>query len=78
MEPLVKLLTEEIREGLVERFNRARKARSYASTDVEAGRDYARAYVTFIHYVERAHEAASQSAAGHFPEDPHPGEKQEK
>ena len=65
---IVKLITDETRKGVVERFELALKARNYATTDVEAGREYVHAYVEFIHYVERAYEAATQHAAGHFPE----------
>lgn len=71
IEPLVRLLTDETRRGLTERFGHAVKARKYPTRDVEAGRAWVRAYVEFIHYVERAHEAVSRPAAGHFPDEPH-------
>ena len=71
VEPLMKLITTETREGITQRFEQARKARDHPSTDVEAGRRYVEAYVTFIHYVERAYEAASRAAVGHFPENEH-------
>jgi hypothetical protein len=72
---LLKLIADETRKGLVETFGRAMKASHYAASDVEAGREYVRAYVTFIHYVERVHDAATQSAAGHFAERPHVGQR---
>ena len=75
VDPLVTLVTDEMRKGLTERFDRAVKSRNYSPADVEAGREYVQAYVTFIHYVERAHEAASQPVAGHFPEHQHALEK---
>lgn len=78
IDPLVTLITDETLKGLVERFDRALKARNYATTDVEAGRKYIRAYVTFIHYVDGAYEAATQSAVGHFPESPYAAEKRDK
>jgi hypothetical protein len=68
IDPLVQQITQETRKGLLESFEHAVKARSYSKADVEAGREYVRAYVTFIHYVERAHEAATQPVAGHVPE----------
>jgi hypothetical protein len=77
VEPLVKLINDEIRKGLTEAFEHAVKARNYSTVDVEAGREYVRAYVTFIHYVERAYEIASHSVAGHFPDDQHAMEKHE-
>ena len=78
VDALVKLITDETRKGLVERFEKAAKAREFAATDVETGREYVEAYVTFIHYAERAYEAASQPLAGHFPEDAHVSEKHER
>lgn len=75
VDPLVKLVTDETRKGLTDRFDHAVALRHYSPADVEAGREYVQAYVTFIHYVERAYEAASQSVAGHFPEDQHALEK---
>jgi hypothetical protein len=35
---------------------------------VEAGREYVKAYVTFIHYVERIYQAAKSPAHGHAPD----------
>jgi hypothetical protein len=35
---------------------------------VEAGREYVKAYVTFIHYVERIFQAAKSPIHGHVPE----------
>ena len=78
VDPLVTLITDETRKGLTERFDNALKARNYSPADVEAGRAYVQAYVTFIHYVERAFEAASQPVACHFPDDPHPANKHDK
>lgn len=69
LEPLLELLTEAIRHGLIERFHAVREARDYPAADVQAGRAFVRSYVAFIHYVERAYEAASRPAGGHFPED---------
>lgn len=65
---LVNLITEEMRKGLLDMFEHAMNASHYAQADVAAGREFVRAYVTFIHYVERSYEAASRPAAGHFPE----------
>jgi hypothetical protein len=43
-------------------------ARTYDVADVAAGRDYVRAYVEFIHYVERLYETSTTAAHGHFDE----------
>lgn len=68
VEPLVRLLTEAMVEHLRTRFDEVVAAQSYARDDVAAGRDYVRAYVEFVHYVERLYEAAATSAPGHYEE----------
>lgn len=78
IDPLMKLIIDATRRGLIERYEHAVKAGRYSPADVEAGREYVHAYVTFIHYVERAYEAAGRPAAGHFPDDPHATEKHDK
>lgn len=78
IDPLVHLIADETRKGLTERFEHAVRARSYSPGDVEAGRAYVQAYVTFVHYVERAYEAASQPVAGHFPAAEHALEKHDR
>jgi hypothetical protein len=72
VDSLVALITDKARKGLTERFEHTTRARGYSTADVEAGRDYVRAYVSFIHYVERAYEAASRPVLGHFPEGQEP------
>ena len=67
--PLTSLLVEKVREGLLDRYRLAREARSYRTDDVDAGRKYIDAYVSFIHYVEALHEAAIRPVEGHYPED---------
>ena len=47
-----------------EMFRRALATRDYSPGDVEAGRGHVRAYVGYIHYVERLHQA--------IPSQPHP------
>ena len=78
LDPLVKLINDTTRQGLRQRFDHAVKERNYSPAEVEAGRGYVRAYVEFIHYVERAYEAASHSAAGHFPDDQHAADPHDK
>lgn len=68
VDPLVELLTDEVRRGLTERFHHAREARDYMASDVDAGRRFVHAYVAFIHYAEGIYEAAQASAEGHFEE----------
>jgi hypothetical protein len=51
------MLTGAVREGLRQRFARVRQAANYKPSDVNAGREYVAAYVDFIHFAERLHEA---------------------
>jgi hypothetical protein len=69
VDALVKLITDATRKGLIESFEHAATTQKFAATDVQAGREHVRAYVAFIHYAERAYEAASEPSAGHFPDE---------
>jgi hypothetical protein len=68
LEPLVTLLTDTMRDRLRQHFNEAVTARTYDVDDVVAGREYVRAYVAFIHYVERLYESSTAATHGHFDE----------
>lgn len=68
VEPLVKLLTGAVEHGVREHFAAANSEKTYAKSDVEAGRRYVQAYVSFVHYVERIFEATKGAAHGHFRE----------
>src|SRR5512144_356844 len=57
--PLEDLLADAIRRGIEEHFEALRTLRKYDPNDVAAGRRYVQAYVGYIHYVERLHEAAT-------------------
>ena len=70
LEPLAKLMTDTAQDGLRAHFDRVVAAAEYDVDDVAAGRDYVRAYVEFVHYVERLHEAAATGAPGHFDDTP--------
>lgn len=61
--PAEALLTDSVRSGLRSRFADVVETRTHADESVDAGRRYVEAYVEFIHYVERLHEAAG--AKGH-------------
>jgi hypothetical protein len=56
------------RDRLRQHFNEVVAARAYDVADVAAERDYVRAYVEFIHYVERLYETSTTAAHGHFGE----------
>ena len=60
------LLIKNLRAELREAFARVQTQKSYDVNDVAAGRAYVKAYVEFMHFVERVHEATTAAAAGHF------------
>ena len=66
--PLEDLLADAVRRGLQEHFEALRTLKRYDPNDVAAGRRYVRAYVEYIHYVERLHEATTTAAEGHYAE----------
>ncbi len=61
-EALIAMLTAAAKEGLHHRFHVLLEARDYKPADLEAGRRYVAAYVDFLHFAERLHEAM---ATGH-------------
>lgn len=63
LEAAEKALLAVVSSGLRERYAQVMKAREHADHNVDAGRQYVRAYVEFIHYTERLHQAATTSAA---------------
>ena len=68
VERTVKPLTTAMQERLREHFNEVVSTRTFQAGDVAAGRAYVKAYVEFIHYVERVYEASTAAAHGHFDE----------
>lgn len=65
VEPLVKLITSESANGIRERFQKATTAKKFNAEDVKAGREYVKAYVEFVHYVEGLHESVQGSGDEH-------------
>jgi hypothetical protein len=61
-EPLLKLFPSEARAEILERFREVIARRNFDKNDVNAGREYVKAYVTFIHHVE--HLAGSEKTKG--------------
>jgi hypothetical protein len=59
LQPLVDLVTADVRHGIHEHFERAKALRDYPLDKPERGREFVKAYVEFIHYVERLHQAAN-------------------
>lgn len=67
-EALFKLLTDKVQEGLHSRFHEVVEKSAYSKDNVETGREYVKAYVDYIHYVEGLYEAAKGPAGGHVHE----------
>jgi hypothetical protein len=63
--PVLKLLTDQVQEGVHERFKHVIAKKNFKKDDVVAGREYVEAYVTFMHYVEGIFEAAEKTAHDH-------------
>lgn len=65
---LEKLLTGEIRKELKVHFRAVQTRAEFDPNDVAAGREYVKAYVSYVHYVEGLWESATSPARGHYPE----------
>lgn len=68
---LVKLLTDAVKNGTLEEYNKAISRKDFNPDDVKAGREYVEVYVPFVHYVERIYEAATTPVEGHYTEGEH-------
>jgi len=68
VEPVRRLLTGILDERLRERFGEAMAVKTFKSNDLPAGRAYVKAYVEFIHFVERLDDAMRKAPHGHFDE----------
>lgn len=55
---LLKLLTESIREGVHSHFQTVMERKNFNRDNIEAGRDFVEAYVSFVHYIEGIYEAS--------------------
>ena len=65
LDPLTRMLTTEINLTLRTHFNKVLAARAAMTEgDVPSGRTYVKAYIEFMHDVERLHEAATSEGYG--------------
>lgn len=64
VEPVVKLLTEGVHEGIEHRYKQVMARKNFKADDVAAGRKYVEAYVGYIHAVEKVHLAVAGDAHG--------------
>jgi hypothetical protein len=63
-----RLLTEAFQERLREQFGEVIATKTFKPDDVAAGRAYIKAYVEFIHFVERLYDSTMKAPHGHFEE----------
>lgn len=59
IEPVIKLISDAAQAGLRRQFEQVVAKRDFNADDIEAGRGYVKAYVEYIHYVERLYEVAT-------------------
>jgi hypothetical protein len=62
LDPLRKLVAARMDRGLQGHFEQVMAKKKYDPADVNAGRAYSSAYVEFVHYAERLHDAAETLA----------------
>ena len=68
VEPARHLLTVTIQERLRQQYGELMATKTFDPDDVAAGREYVKAYVEFIHFVERLYDSAMKAPHGHFEE----------
>jgi Family of unknown function (DUF6448) len=68
VEPVNRLLTASIQQRLREQFDNVLATKTFNPDDLMAGRAHIKAYVEFIHFVERMYDSAMNAPHGHFEE----------
>ena len=63
VDELAKKIADAASAGIRQRFDRVITTKKKAGESVEAGREFVKAYVEFVHYVERLHDDAATEAA---------------
>ena len=66
VDPVHRLLTEAVQQRLRQQFGEVMVTKTFESDDIAAGRAYIKAYVEFIHFVERLYDSAMKVPHGHF------------
>jgi hypothetical protein len=62
---LVKLVTDDVTEGIKKRFTHTLELKKHADESVAKGREFVASYVDFTHFVEGLHEMAVKSGGHH-------------
>ena len=65
LDPVVELLSEAMKNGLRERFHAVQRKTAFAPNEIAAGREYVKAYVAYIHFVEGVYDAATSPVHAH-------------
>ncbi len=65
LEGVGKLVIDKTRDGLALRFREVMDKKNFRPDDIAAGREYVKAYVTFLHYSEGVYEKASGESEEH-------------
>lgn len=68
VEPVLTMLSEKTKDGVREHFQKTLALKKFDKNNVQAGRDFVKAYVEYTHYVKGIHDAAMPATHGHFPE----------
>ena len=75
VDDLAERIAQVVADGIRTRFRHALETHKHAGDSVEAGREFVKAYVEYVHYVEGLHAAATGPAHAHGPaEGSHSGE----
>lgn len=61
-------MSEHLKQGVSERFNKVVEKKKHMNDSVEAGREYVAAYVEYMHYAEGVHKAIAGAGAHHHEE----------
>lgn len=64
LDALLKLFTVSARAEIQARFKEAITKQSFNENDVEAGREYVKAYITFMHHIEHLYEHEHKTEDG--------------
>ena len=68
VEPIRHLLTIAIQDRLRQQFGEVMATQRFNADDVAAGRAYVKAYVEFMHFIERLYDSAMKTPHGHSEE----------
>ena len=68
VESVNRLLTQALQQRLREQFDEVIATKTFKADDIAAGRAYIKAYVEFVHFVERLYDSTMNAPHGHFEE----------